>query len=102
MPRRRVIFWGLFAVWLACFAASFVIPAMTPPTGDGFTRGLNRLTEFFKYQVLATLAGLILLLVVRGQPWRSLYGLLGRVPAIIAGLFVAALAITILYSRMQG
>ena len=44
------IVWAVAAVWLVLFLASFVVLQVTPPTGDGFTRGLNRIASFMTWQ----------------------------------------------------
>jgi hypothetical protein len=49
--RIRVI--GLFLVWAVMFAASYAVPMSMEATGDGFTRGLNRLGYWFWPQVAA-------------------------------------------------
>lgn len=45
----------LAGIWAALYAASFLLAAYTAPAGDGFTRGMNRLTLFVQYQVAAGL-----------------------------------------------
>ena len=48
----------LLAAWGAIFAASFLIPFLIPPEGEGFTRGLNRVVWWFWFQVGAGLIGI--------------------------------------------
>ncbi|WP_163848602.1 hypothetical protein [Pseudooceanicola aestuarii] len=96
-----IVFWGVFGLWLACFSASFVMPGLVGPVGDGFTRGLNRVSEFFKYQIGATLLAVILVALSRGYPWRSLRGAAGRLPAGLAGGLVLLVVVLILVARLQ-
>jgi hypothetical protein len=43
----------LAAVWAVLFAASFGAMWLIDPVGDGFTRGLNRVTAFLGWQTAA-------------------------------------------------
>jgi hypothetical protein len=42
-----------FALWLLAFGLSLAIALVSEPTGSGFTRGLNRIGTFFRWQFLA-------------------------------------------------
>lgn len=73
----------LAGIWAALYAASFLLAAHTAPTGDGFTRGMNRLTVFVQYQVGAGLVAVVIWamgqhLRRRWQRW------LARVPGCLA------------------
>lgn len=82
-------------LWAAAWGWSLIGLAVTEPTGDGFTRGLNRVRALFFWQfVAATLAFPIWLL---GVP-RAASGLArwaARVPIILALLPALAIAGTI-------
>lgn len=56
MRQPRLIF-ALFALWAAIYGYSFWALAMTEPTGDGFTRGLNRVSAFLTGQAVAGALG---------------------------------------------
>ena len=43
----------LVAVWVVLFILSFVVPRLIEPTGDSFTRGMNRLPAAIGLQCLA-------------------------------------------------
>lgn len=43
----------LVAVWALFFVSGFVVPRFIPPTGEMFTRGLNRLPAIIGLQCLA-------------------------------------------------
>jgi len=73
----------LSGIWAALYAASFLLAAHTAPEGDGFTRGMNRLTVFVQYQVGAGLVAIVIWamgqrLRHRWQRW------LARVPGCLA------------------
>lgn len=78
----------LSGIWAALYAASFLVPYFTPSTDFGFTRGINRVELFFKYQLAAGAVSVVLwwmgnALTVRWQRWLS------RMPALLAiGLFL--------------
>ncbi|MBV1896226.1 MAG: hypothetical protein KUG70_07190 [Rhodobacteraceae bacterium] len=50
----------LFGVWALVYTGSFVSFIMAEPTGDGFTRGLNRITNFLGWQFGAGILALII------------------------------------------
>lgn len=73
----------LAGIWSTLYAASFLLAAQTAPTGDGFTRGMNRLTLFVQYQFGAGLVAVVIWamgqrLRHRWQRW------LARVPGLLA------------------
>lgn len=66
----------LLLLWLVLFVAAFVAPRFVAPTGDGFTRGLNRLGLFFIWHLAAFLVAIIAAVMgwlkykgVRAAPW---------------------------------
>jgi hypothetical protein len=86
------------AVWLMLFITSFVVLQLTSPTGDGFTRGLNRIVAFMTWQIAAlVLATVGALLTYRFGGAGGKHGkLLGYAPlafsVLLIGLFVAIIA----------
>lgn len=57
MDGRRYLLIVLIAAWVGAFGYAFVLLATLPPTGDGFTRGLNRMTAFIGWHLIAGLMG---------------------------------------------
>jgi len=54
---RKLLLMALLALWVAAFGYSIIFAATTPTSGDGFTRGMNRITGFLGWQgVAGTLA----------------------------------------------
>jgi len=79
---------ALCGIWAALYAASILVPYHTPPSGDGFARGLNRVTLFFQYQMAAGALAMAIWWMGRGlarrwQQWAA------RMPAILALLLLA-------------
>jgi len=68
MIGRRAWAWAVFAIWLVLFAGAFAAFALTPPTGDGFVRGMNRVGAFLGWQLAATVAAAVSFALVRGCP----------------------------------
>lgn len=95
---RGAIFWGLVVLWVALFGAAFLGAWATPATGDGFTRGLNRVMVFLSMQVVAGVVAAVVLVTGRRlfEP-----GSFGRrvswAPAACAGLLVLVLALLLLW-----
>jgi hypothetical protein len=64
----------LTGVWLILFVGAFVAFRLTEPTGDSFTRGLNRMGVFFAWQGLAAIVAIVGAVAARGvdrtaRPW---------------------------------
>lgn len=58
MKRRGVVALSVGA-WIVIFVLSFVLAKSTTPTGDGFTRGLNRVSVFFSWQAVALVVAFV-------------------------------------------
>lgn len=90
--RNPISVWILLALWATAVAVSVWYLVWSTPTGDGLTRGLNRLAGFLGWQmgaaVIAAVAWWAGSAVPRGSPLR----LLARLP----GMLAAALAVAIL------
>lgn len=98
---QRTLVWGLAALWLAAWAGSFIAFQMTGPTGDGFTRGLNRLMAFLGWQLAAGFLGGLLWIIGQDMPQTALGRWLLRAPALLALLLFGALAATVAYTRFS-
>ena len=62
MTARRLTL-ALLILWALLWVGSIALPATLAPTGDGFTRGLNRLMAFFGLQIGAGVIGLLLVFI---------------------------------------
>lgn len=97
MKQRRIA-WILLACWLVIYLWSFGALFLTEATGDGFTRGLNRVTSFFGWQILAGLLALVIWWLGRHFERKTLARWVYRLPVTLAlllflacvGLIVAA------------
>ena len=96
---RRLLLMVLLAVWALAWGMSFVAFATTQPSADGFTRGLNRMTVFFGWQLAAALPAFAAWATGRDWPRGSSVRFVSRVPiqlalglaAVVAGLIAWAL-----------
>ncbi|SMY08466.1 hypothetical protein [Flavimaricola marinus] len=95
---RGWIFWAIFAGWAGLMGLSVIVPMSTAPTDFGFTKGMNRISLFFQYQLAATALAILLLLLARSQTTR-LRVWLARLPAIVVALQVLALGALIGWAR---
>lgn len=91
----------LCGIWAALYAASFLVPYFTPPADFGFTRGMNRVELFFKYQLAAGAVAIVVWwmgsrLTTRWQRW------LARLPALLALVLLLLVAGVIVVSNMSG
>ena len=83
MTRRRTVN-VLLLIWAVVFVLSIALAWLQEPTGDGFTRGLNRLGVFFGWQGVALAIAVIAWLMGRGVDYeRPRSRWLTRIPAII-------------------
>lgn len=74
----------LLAVWAGLFVWSFIGFSITEPTGDSFTRGLNRVTGFLGWQLAAGLVAIPVFVLGRGHPRGSAMRWLSRLPVAAA------------------
>jgi hypothetical protein len=93
---------ALAALWLLLFVTSFVAFFVIEPTGDGFTRGLNRLASFLTWQGAAFAPAVICaFLTYRFGDGAQRYGkLIGYGPLAVSvslvGLLIAIIAFRVL------
>ena len=95
---RRTAFFCALSLWTGLYLASFVVPAMTAPVDDGFTRGLNRIGLFVSFQAAA---GLVALVVTALRPHLGPWRFLGLLPIALAGLLLALFIGLIVWARMD-
>jgi len=96
---RRLWVMFLLALWAMAFAGAFAAWWLTPPSGDGFTRGMNRITIFLGWQGIAGMLALATWGVGRGFPKGSPARRLSRWPLALALVLVAGLVALILWAR---
>ena len=95
--RGRSVVGTLLVVWAVTFAASFLIPFFIPPTGEGFTRGWNRVAWWFWIQAGAGAVG-VAAAVVAGRDRRvsarvRLASQLVLAVTLVVAMFIAFLVI---------
>ncbi|WP_375175813.1 hypothetical protein [Pseudooceanicola sp.] len=88
----------LLILWALVWVGSFALPYMLAPTGDGFTRGLNRLMAFFGLQIGAGAIGLLLVFI---RPATGRIRWLALLPTGMAGLLIAALVGVIAWAQLS-
>ncbi len=82
----RKLAWILLSLWLLIYLWSFASLFLTEATGDGFTRGLNRVTSFFGWQILAGFLALVIWWLGRHFERKTLARWACRLPVALAGL----------------
>lgn len=95
---QQTLFKILLMVWAAAFAWSFISFSTAAPTGDGFTRGLNRVTGFLGWQGLATILAVAVWITGRGANLTGLQKWISRTPALMALALVLAVLSLVLWS----
>lgn len=85
---KRTLLWSLFALWLLTYGWSFVVFQTTEPTGDSFTRGLNRISVFLGWQVSAAVIGVPVWFLGRMNSKTSIASWFTRLPLVLAGLLI--------------
>lgn len=99
---RTAIFWGLVVLWGALFGAAFLGAWATPATGDGFTRGLNKVMVFLSMQAVAGAVAAVVLVVGRRLFERGSFGRrISWLPVGCAGLLVLAIALLLLWATFS-
>lgn len=93
----RTLTMVFLALWLIAFAGAFLAFWLTPARDFGLTAGLNRVSTFFGWQVVAGL--MAVLAWTTGSRLEKGTGLrrLSRVPFALFAALVAAILVLILY-----
>jgi len=91
MTKQRLI-WGILVVWLGIYAWSITALLTTPPEGDGFTRGMNRLTTFASWQLAAGFLGLFIWRLGQVFERGSVARWLSRLPILLAFALLLGIA----------
>ena len=89
----------LLAIWAGLFIWSFIGFSATEPTGDGFTRGFNRVSGFLLWQFAAGIVAVPAYMVGREQPRGSALRWASRLPLALATALLLAIAGVIVWAR---
>lgn len=92
--------WGLLAVWAAAFGWSILGVTGMEPTGDGFARGLNRVSHVLTWQ-LVSIALSVAALPVRARLGQGLLRRLLLLPIVLAVVLVLAISALIAWSWLN-
>jgi hypothetical protein len=95
---RRSLFLLLLGIWALLWLGSIVYPPTMVRTGDGFTRGMNRVGAFFGLQIAAFVAALC---VFAARPTAGRLRPLAWVPLVLAICLVFGLAALILWAQLR-
>lgn len=104
-PLSTFIIWTCAIIWVA-FAVQGVFAYLTlEPTDSGFTRGLNRVMAFLRWEAFALGAAVVGYIAGRGMPKGNLSRFAARWPLYLSGGFFLALVIlfvvTVIIARMS-
>jgi hypothetical protein len=99
---KRLILMGCLALWAIAWGWSFAAFVMTEPTGDSFTRGMNRVTTFLGWQMAAALPGFAAWVLGRDWPKGSGVRRLSRVPVQLTLGLAAVLGGLMLWAVLAG
>lgn len=89
-------------LWCVAFVASFVDFRLTEATGDGFTRGSNRVMKFLVWQGVAGVFGIVTWIIGARFAPRSAPRVAARVPGITLIAMVIAFALFLMTAGFVG
>ncbi len=107
MNTRSIVVWIFAAVWFGFVLYGFMAYLNTEATGSGFTRGSNRLSEFFQWQLYALGASAGGFIISRritdaSKPAR----IAGKLPLMLSGAFflgvVALFVVMLVIAKIGG
>jgi hypothetical protein len=98
-PRNEQLFALLIAIWGGVFTWSIIGFVTGEPTGDGFTRGLNRITGLLLWQFAAAGLSLPVYFVGRGYERGHWLRWISRLPLVLAVTFVLAVIVLVVWAR---
>lgn len=100
--KTELLIWIASGLWLACFVASFIMTASTPPTGESFVRGMNRMNILLGWQLAAFVVAVTGGIFTFGRRDRISRGLkwIGFTPLIVSGLCVAIFVIFVILGML--
>ncbi|MGE0665537.1 MAG: hypothetical protein AB7O49_03165 [Sphingomonadales bacterium] len=102
MASRYLVF-AAAGLWLALIVLSFAAFSATAPTGDSFTRGMNRIGVLLAWQAGAMVAALAaLVLMLRRKPPRGLgVSLAGLAPMSVMVLELLAVVAVVVWAATR-
>lgn len=83
----------LVVIWIGLCVWSILAYQITTPSDFGFTRGLNRVSNFLEIQVVAVMVALLAFVLSFRFPPRSVLRWVARGPAMITLVTIAAFAV---------
>jgi len=95
----RKLAWILLALWAGAYLWSIASVPLTAPKGDGFTRGLNKITAFYGWQILAAVLSIAVLWSKRYFAPGSFLRRAFWAPIALAGLLLMVTGGVILYAN---
>ncbi|MHA7870905.1 MAG: hypothetical protein ACX939_01005, partial [Hyphococcus sp.] len=81
--------WFFLLVWIALVAKGFLVYIALEPTDSGFTRGLNRVIAFLRWEAYALAVALLAFVAGRSSDAQGVTRFLSRTPLWISGGFFA-------------
>ena len=87
---------AVLVAWAVVWGASWLLPWQLEPTGDGFTRGMNRLGAFFALQLAALVPAVAALVLARRLApggWLRRAGFVPLAAALVLVCFIAGLMV---------
>ncbi len=101
-----LIIWICAALWVT-FAIQGVLAYLTlEPADSGFTRGLNRITAFFRWELLALIPAAVGFVIGRNVSFGDITKHAARTPLWLSGGFFLAVlilfAVTVIVARVSG
>jgi len=95
----RQFLFALLVVWAGLYLASFIHPWTYPATGDGFTRGLNRVAAFFGWQMAAGMVAFAIWLWGR-KIFEGVWLWMIRAPILLALALICFILVLILWANV--
>lgn len=95
--RSRTLLLVALGLWAAAFVWSYLQLWVTEPTGDGFTRGLNRVTALFGWQLVAAAMAIGIWFAGRKQPGVNRW--LTRAPLLLAAVLPVGMLVLTIYAN---
>lgn len=96
-----LILMAILALWAAAWGYSFVFAVSSVAQGDGFTRGLNRITGFLGWQGVAGMLAFACWGVGRGFPAKSGVRRMSAVPLSLALVLIVLVLGMVFWSWLQ-
>lgn len=87
----------LVVIWIGLCVWSILAYQITTPSDFGFTRGLNRVSNFLEIQVVAVMVALLAFVLSFRFPPRSVLRWVARGPAMLTLVTIAVFAIFIAF-----